>query len=408
MWSSGALTSVQAAALTAASNLNLLTSDSTNAATATGSVKWTYSAADKTFDFLAAGETLTVTYTVTIDDGHGGTVIQPVTVTVTGTNDQPTIVPGATTATGSITEAAGTTGSTASDTASGTIAFADVDLSDTHTVSITGVTVGGTTSGLPANSTLLSWLSLGVKADSTNGAVGSQPWSFAAQDKNFDFLAAGQTATLTYTVRVADAHGGSTSQNVVVTITGSNDAPSIVAGSTTATGSFSELSGQSGSSTTDSASGMIAFADVDLSDTHTIGQGTASFAWSGGSLTAGQISALTSASTLTLTKTDSTGSGSGGVAWSYSAQDKSFDFLAAGQTLTATYAITIDDGHGGVVSQPFTITVTGTNDTPVITSSAQGAALTELASTTGSNSADSASGAVTFTDVDLSDTHTMS
>ena len=116
-WSSGALTSVHAAALTAASNLNLVASDSTNVATATGSVKWTYSAADKAFDFLAAGETLTVTYTVTIDDGHGGTVIQPVTVTVTGTNDQPTIVPGSTTATGSIMEAAGATGSATPDTA---------------------------------------------------------------------------------------------------------------------------------------------------------------------------------------------------------------------------------------------------------------------------------------------------
>src|SRR5207245_11058343 len=139
----------------------------------------------------------------------------------------------------------------------------------------------------------------------------------------------------------------STSQNVVVTITGTNDAPLIVTGSTTATGSFSELSGQTGSSTTDSASGMIAFADADLSDTHTVSQGAPSFAWSGGSLTAGQISALTSASALSVTKTDSTGTGSGSVAWSYSAQDKTFDFLAAGQILTATYAVSVNDGHGG-------------------------------------------------------------
>jgi len=46
-------------------------------------VAWSYSIADQALDFLAAGETLGVSYNVTIDDHHGGTVTQPVTVTVT-------------------------------------------------------------------------------------------------------------------------------------------------------------------------------------------------------------------------------------------------------------------------------------------------------------------------------------
>ncbi len=41
--------------------------------------------------YLGAGETATETFTVTIDDGKGGTVSQTVTVVVTGTNDVPTI-----------------------------------------------------------------------------------------------------------------------------------------------------------------------------------------------------------------------------------------------------------------------------------------------------------------------------
>src|SRR5207302_94509 len=117
-------------------------------------------------------------------------------------------------------------------------------------------------------------------------------------------------------------------------IAGANDAPTIVAGSTTATGSITEVANTTGSTATDSSTGTIAFADVDLSDTHTLSQAAPTFSWSGGSLSASQITALTSASTLTLTETDSTGTGSGSVAWSYGAQDKSFDFLAAGQTLT--------------------------------------------------------------------------
>ncbi|MGY3562439.1 VCBS repeat-containing protein [Bradyrhizobium sp. USDA 4463] len=402
-WSGGSLTAGQISALTAASTLTLTKTDSTGSGS--GSVAWGYSAQDKSFDFLAAGQTLTVTYAVSINDGHGGTTSQNVMVTIAGTNDTPVITSGA--QTGAITEVAGQTGATSPDSATGTVTFSDADLSDTHSVTITGVTSSGVTSGLADNATLLSWLTLGTLTDSTNGVTGSDGWSFAAQDKSFDYLAAGQTVTLTYTVQVADTHGGTTSQNVVVTITGTNDAPSIVAGSTTATGAFSELSGQTGSTTADSASGSIAFADVDLSDTHTVSQGTPSFAWSGGSLTAGQISALTAASTLTLTKTDSIGSGSGSVAWGYSAQDKSFDFLAAGQTLTVTYAVSINDGHGGTTSQNVVVTIAGTNDTPVITSSAQGAALSELTGQTGSTSPDSATGTVTFSDADLSDTHSV-
>ncbi len=50
-----------------------------------------FALADKLADFLAAGETLTATYNVTVNDGHGGTSTQPVTFTVTGTNDAPVL-----------------------------------------------------------------------------------------------------------------------------------------------------------------------------------------------------------------------------------------------------------------------------------------------------------------------------
>ena len=52
-----------------------------------GSADWTYSVPDSAFDFLADGEILTLTYTATVNDGHGGIVTKPLTVTVTGTND---------------------------------------------------------------------------------------------------------------------------------------------------------------------------------------------------------------------------------------------------------------------------------------------------------------------------------
>ena len=52
-----------------------------------GATRWTNSSAQ----YLAAGQTATENYVSPSHDGHGGTAHQTVTVTVTGTNDDPTI-----------------------------------------------------------------------------------------------------------------------------------------------------------------------------------------------------------------------------------------------------------------------------------------------------------------------------
>ena len=74
-----------------------------------GSATWTYSLTDSAFDFLAAGETLILNYVAQVDDGHGGVVSTPISVSVSGadvtiggTNDVPTILPGAAEAIGGV------------------------------------------------------------------------------------------------------------------------------------------------------------------------------------------------------------------------------------------------------------------------------------------------------------------
>src|SRR5258707_7319443 len=77
-----------------------------------GSVPWTFSAPDKTFDFLNAGQTVTLTYAdkLTPDNARSG---KPTSAwTMTGTNDVPIVATG--TLTGAITERASLTGSTMS------------------------------------------------------------------------------------------------------------------------------------------------------------------------------------------------------------------------------------------------------------------------------------------------------
>jgi len=54
-------------------------------------VPWTYTVANSATQYLAKDQTTSEVFTVTIDDGKGGTTTQNVTVTATGTNDAPII-----------------------------------------------------------------------------------------------------------------------------------------------------------------------------------------------------------------------------------------------------------------------------------------------------------------------------
>ena len=106
-----------------------------------GTINWDYTVSESDLNFLAADEVVTAVFTITVNDGNGGTASEDVTVTITGSNDVPTLT--ATAVTGAITE-----GSTLSD--SGSIAFADLDLTDTPTAteatsSVSAVLADGTT-----------------------------------------------------------------------------------------------------------------------------------------------------------------------------------------------------------------------------------------------------------------------
>src|SRR5205823_988485 len=108
-----------------------LGSVSESATTEPGSVGWTYTLTNAAAQYLAAGESVTESYTVKIDDQHGSTATQTVTVTITGTNDDVTITSSA--QSGSVVEDADTTPSlTDSLSAGGTVSFNDVDLIDQH------------------------------------------------------------------------------------------------------------------------------------------------------------------------------------------------------------------------------------------------------------------------------------
>ena len=313
VWSTGgtiptATQSAVAAAFTASiATDNIHSGTGTPADTSTGTVAWQFSLPDHFADFLALGETLTLTYNVAITDDFPGDPLtsntQTVMVVITGTNDTPVITSSAQAAT--ITEDKGVQGSggeTGPEGASGTITFTDVDLSDVETSSITKTTVSATlangyTLTTAERDALVNAFTIDAATHSSVDGSGTVGWHYNIDDSALDFLGAKDVVTLTYTVQVNDDNGGTTTQNVVITITGTNDAPVITSATSNA---FSELPGTN-NATTDTVSGTISFTDVDLTDRPTVTAPFASYSYTAAdghtalTLTAAQQSALETA-----------------------------------------------------------------------------------------------------------------
>src|SRR5690349_11235376 len=201
--------------LTISSGASNLAADSGD----TNNLGWSFDSGSQAFDFLAVGESLTLTYTLTSADGNSGSDSHDVTITITGTNDAPAISVGA--------------GDSASATlaetdlglsASGTLTVVDPDTSDTVDSAVTGVVLGGTTGGLAAADVIgmltISSGASNLAADS--GDTNNLGWSFDSGSQAFDFLAVGESLTLTYTLTSADGNSGSDSHDVTITITGTN------------------------------------------------------------------------------------------------------------------------------------------------------------------------------------------
>ncbi len=198
-----------------------------------GLVHWTYSIPDHAFDFLAAGETLTLTYTIRVDNNfavQNEFATKTFTITITGTNDKPVI----TSSVPTITFSGGTSvpgGPLTSDVpTSGTLKFTDVDLTDKHTVSVnlTSATLPDGTVPQAIHDIFASAMSVAIDTDSTGTGNGVIDWSLADLPVYLaDFIPAGEVVTLTYTVTVTDSQGATSNQTITVTITGT-DAPAVV------------------------------------------------------------------------------------------------------------------------------------------------------------------------------------
>ncbi|OOF13070.1 hypothetical protein BZG84_16100, partial [Salinivibrio sp. PR932] len=290
---------------------------------------WTYTLDQASVQDLDAGDQVTDTITLTASDGTE----QDIVITITGTNDAPEV---SGSFTGSVTE--GDAGD-APVTATGTIAISNVDTDDNPTFADT--TEAGTYGSL----------------ELVNGN-----WTYTLNQSSVQNLDAGDQVTDTITLTASDG----TQQDIVITITGTDDAPEV-------TGEFvgSVTEGNVGDAVT--ATGTLALSDVDGDDTPTFANTTEAGTYGSLQLVNGN--------------------------WTYTLDQSAVQSLDAGDQVTDTITLTASDG----TQQAIVITITGSEDAPEVTGSFVG-------SVTEGNEGDApvtATGTIAISDVDGDDNPTF-
>ncbi|MEM9784862.1 MAG: Ig-like domain-containing protein [Pseudomonadota bacterium] len=366
---------------------------------------WEFNGLKEEFDFLDDGEVLTLTYTVTADDGNSGTDTQTITIKIEGTNDAPTI---------GVVDAGDDNAialieDVPAKVITNSLTVEDLDVSDSIVdVTVTQLADGGTYDGppIPGTDMMVSTILLDG-GDADPGAMANLNWAFDPGAEAFDALPAGEQLILNYLITVTDNDGLTATETVSVAITGTNDVPVIVApfdnvGEVTelVDGDIDETFAFLGDS------GTITYTDADKTDSHT-----------------------TSASGLTVIASNAEweglkdavidtpvgffnafhNDGADTINWTYDVFDGDIEFLGEDDFLSMTSTITIDDGNGGTTTETVTITVNGSNDSVDFITDTDTATVTEIVD--GKVDEGKAlltdTGTLIFEDFDLGDTHSF-
>lgn len=302
--------------------------------------QWTYALANGAANVqaLAQGESHTETFVVRVTDDYGAYAEQSVSVKVSGTNDGPRITS---------PDQAGATKEDVVLGATGRVGASDVDNGDHQHYSVSGSAAGV------------------FGSFSIDASTGQWAYALANGAANVQALAQDESHTETFVVRVTDDFGATADQTVRIKVSGTNDGPRITSPA------------QSGAVTEDiisGATGKVSASDVDNGDHQ-------HFAIQG--ISVGTYGAV------------SVNAGSG--QWAYAlSNDAVAQALAQGESQTDTFSVRVTDDFGASADQSVTLTVTGTNDGPQITSGLQTASVTE-------DVVLAAGGQVVATDVDHGD-----
>lgn len=268
-------------------------------------------------------------FVVQISDPDGASALATVTLSLSETNDAPVV-----------TTAPGENTGTVEDDGSVTMAFGALSASDSDS----GATFSWSGSATGA------YGQLAIESDGS--------WAYTLDNALADPLRDGQVATDTFVATVTDDQGATATQDIILTIAGSNDGPVITTAAGGNTGAVAE-----GDETT-FATGTLSATDPDA---------IAPVVWSGSADGAyGQFAIAENGE------------------WSYALNNTLAEPLAQGQTISENFTATVTDDQGATNTQVVAVTVTGTNDAPTVTRSA----------TIEVTAGEPLSGAFTATDID--------
>jgi surface adhesion protein len=256
---------------------------------------WTLDTSNAAYQYLAEGEQLVLQVPFTATDAAGASSSAVLTITVTGTNDVPTVQADAAT----VAEES---------SISGQLPARDTDTSDTLTYNVSAA-------DKPAGF-------------SVNPATGV--WTLNANQPEYQHLAVGESQQIQIPFTVTDSNGAtSTVEVLTLTITGTNDTPTVQADAAT----VAEDS---------SISGQLPARDADTSDTLTY-----------------NVSAADKPAGFTL----NTATGQ----WTLDASNPAYQSLGKDQTLDIRVPFTVTDSNGATSTVEYlTITVRGSDDAIVI------------------------------------------
>ena len=233
--------------------------------------------------------------------------------------------------------------------------------------------MSGRATGTDANGDTLSFGFIGANGAQVTSIVtpygvmamapdGTYTYTIDNANPDTNGLALGETRTETFIVYVSDGRGGLATQEITVTITGTNDRPELSIANA-AQGIHEDTASVGGTFTVqdpDSDSGQNQTFHIEGGSNTPAADSTSP---SDGSHSAtGSTDATFTTDYGTLTLDPATGQ------WTYAlnnASDK-VQQLNAGETKIETFEVTVTDEHGATSTQTITVTITGTNDIPVI------------------------------------------
>jgi VCBS repeat-containing protein len=274
---------------------------------------------------------LTDVFTYKISDGHGGVASSQLSVVVHGANNSPVITSLDAAETKSLTE------SNATLSTSGAVTFTDADLVHVDLASKLSATVTAVAAaaGTPAYGFVLPQ----AQQTAIANAFSLNPdgtWSFSLASP--DYLPQGQVVNAVFVVKVTDDQGAIATQNVSITITGSNDAPTLTTFAAYPPYVYENGSSQTYTADQKATSAGTTFADIDnLQQVHhvtTDAQGNVLWEKSGAT---------------TYTRTGSFGvatlnTATGTISYLLDDTMAETQALKASQTATDTFIISVTDG----------------------------------------------------------------